>query len=85
MGYPALLDEIGPMNAGSAAGLVTTVQMLGAFFLPSSVFAPLATSNGVMNYSTLFLYGALCSVLMGVVALLLPELGAKALAKKNQQ
>ena len=85
MGYPALLDEIGPMNAGSAAGLVTTVQMLGAFFLPSSVFAPLATTDGVMNFSTLFLYGALCSVLMGVVALLLPELGTKALAKRNNQ
>ncbi len=83
MGYPALLDEIGPMNAGSASGLVTTVQMLGAFFLPSSVFAPLATSNGVMNYTTLFFYGALCSALMGAVALLLPELGSKALAKKN--
>ena len=83
MGYPALLEEIGPMNAGSASGLITTIQMAGAFFLPSYVLAPMATSNGVTNYNTLFILGAACSILMGVVALVLPELGTKALSERK--
>ncbi len=84
MGYPALLEEIGPMNAGSAAGLITTIQMAGAFFLPSYVLAPMATANGATNYTTLFLYGCVCAVLTGVFAFLLPELGTKALAERNK-
>jgi MFS family permease len=83
MGYPPLLKEIGPKNAGSASGIITTVQMAGAFFLPSYVLSPLATSGGVTNYGTLFALGALCSALMGIVALALPELGTKALKKEQ--
>ncbi|MBQ1466515.1 MAG: MFS transporter [Eubacteriaceae bacterium] len=82
MGYPALLEEIGPMNAGSAAGLITTIQMAGAFFLPSYVLAPMATNANGTNFTTLILYGCVCAVLTGVFAFLLPELGTKALAEK---
>ncbi len=84
MGYPALLKEIGPMNAGSAAGLITTIQMAGAFFLPSYILTPIATADGITNYGTLMTLGALCSVLMGVVGVLLPELGTKALAEQQK-
>lgn len=85
MGYPALLLEVGPMNAGSASGIITTVQMLGAYFLPSFVIAPIASSSGSTNFTTLFMLGALCSILMGVVALILPELGAKALTENQEK
>lgn len=83
MGYPALLEEVGPMNAGSAAGLITTIQMAGAFFLPAYVLTPIATSNGVTNYGILMTLGAVCSILMGAAAWLLPELGTRALSKKG--
>ncbi len=85
IGYPPLLDEIGPEYAGSAGGLVTTLQMVGAYFLPSSILAPLATANGMMDYDRLFLYGAICAALFGILALILPELGTKALLNRSKE
>ncbi len=85
IGYPPLLDEIGPQYAGSASGIVTTLQMIGAYFLPSGILAPLATNGGMMNYDHLFLYGAICAALFGILALVLPELGSKALLKRSKE
>ena len=51
MAIPARLDEIGHRFAGTAGGMLTTVQMVGAILLPSRVFVPL--SGG--DYNTLFL------------------------------
>lgn len=71
MAGPALLPDIGPARAGAAGGLITTVQMIGAFVLPSWVIAPI----GGANYDLVFLLGGLCSALIAVVMLIVPEYG----------
>ncbi|MEA4925328.1 MAG: MFS transporter [Syntrophomonadaceae bacterium] len=74
MAYPALLPEVGPQYAGAAGGLYTTVQMLGASFIPSYVFAAVSGTD----YSQLFLMAAVAGALIGVIAMALPEMGSKA-------
>jgi len=76
---PMLLPEIGPVYAGSAGGIIATVQVLGAVVLPTFVITPLAGSNTTM----LFGLAALSMALMIVPVLFLPELGTRALAKRK--
>lgn len=64
MAIPARLKEIGQQYAGTAGGLLTTVQMIGAILLPAQVFVPL--SHG--NYSHLFLFAA-CSLAVSCLLL----------------
>ncbi|MFZ5639488.1 MAG: MFS transporter [Bacillota bacterium] len=77
MTFPVLLPEIGPVYAGSAGGLIATLQLIGAFFIPSFIIAPIAGTN----FNTLFMLASLSYLLFGLVTLFLPELGAKARAK----
>lgn len=42
---PLRLPEIGPTYAATAGGMVTTLEMLAASFLPSQVFIPLSGGN----------------------------------------
>jgi nitrate/nitrite transporter NarK len=76
MAFPMLLPEIGPVYAGSAGGLIATLMLLGAY-IPAFVIAPLAGQN----FTTMFALSAVSLALVAVVALFLPELGAKARAK----
>jgi nitrate/nitrite transporter NarK len=75
---PMLLPEIGPVYAGSAGGIIATVQVFGAVVLPTFVITPLAGSSVTM----LFGLAALCMVLMILPVLFLPEVGARALAAR---
>lgn len=77
MSFPMLLPEIGPVYAGSAGGIIGTLQVIGAVFIPSFIIAPLAGQN----YTMFFALGSLCFLVTGVVTLLLPELGAKSQAQ----
>ena len=74
MAFPLLLPEIGPVYAGSAGGLMATLQLIGAFFIPSFIIAPL----GGENYNILFALASLFLFMVGVVELFLPELGVRA-------
>lgn len=74
MAFPMLLPEIGPVYAGSAGGIIGTLQVTGAVCIPSFIIAPLAGQN----YNLFFTLGSLCFFMVSVVVLLLPELGAKA-------
>jgi NNP family nitrate/nitrite transporter-like MFS transporter len=69
-----LLPEIGPVYAGSAGGIVGTLQVIGAVFIPSFILTPIAGHN----YNLFFALGSVCFLLVGIVTLLLPELGVKA-------
>jgi Nitrate/nitrite transporter len=71
MAFPALLPDVGPMYAGSAGGIISTMQMLGAFFIPSMIIAPLAGSS----FKIIFSLACLCCALIGLVTIFLPELG----------
>lgn len=84
MSYPALLPEIGPVYAGTAGGLITTLQMAGAYIMPSYVITPIAMMGGAgINFSTMFAIASVCGALIGVMVLILPELGRKALEKRS--
>ncbi|CEP67913.1 Major facilitator superfamily [Moorella glycerini] len=74
MSFPMRLPEIGPIYAGSAGGIIATLQLIGAVFIPSFLIAPLAGQN----YSMLFALSSLCGLIGGIVTLFLPEAGAKA-------
>jgi MFS family permease len=73
---PMLLPEIGPVYAGSAGGIITTLQVIGAVVAPTFIITPLAGSDG----KGLFGLAALCFVLIIIPVLFLPELGSRALA-----
>jgi hypothetical protein len=78
---PVLLPEIGPVYAGSAGGIISTLQVLGAVLIPTFIITPLAGSN----VSVLFGLAALCSALIIAPVLFLPELGSRALAARAQK
>jgi len=75
---PMLLPEIGPIYAGSAGGIIATLQVLGAVLVPTFIITPLAGPNSTI----LFGLAALCLVLVILPALFLPELGSRALAAR---
>ena len=77
LSFPMLLPEIGPVYAGTAGGLIATLQLLGAVFIPSFILAPLSGQN----YTLLFMLCSMCFLIMGVISLFLPELGSKSRAK----
>lgn len=73
MAFPALLPDVGPVYAGSAGGVICTLQMMGGFVIPSMIITPLAGSN----FNIIFALACLCCGLIGLIAIFLPELGAK--------
>lgn len=75
MSYPAMLPEVGPLYAGSAGGIISTMQMAGAFILPSFVITPI--SGG--DFNIMFMLGSASGALIALTVLFLPELGRKAL------
>jgi NNP family nitrate/nitrite transporter-like MFS transporter len=75
---PMLLPDIGPVYAGSAGGIIATVQVLGAVVVPTFIITPLAGTNTTM----LFGLAAICMVLMTLPVFFLPEVGARALAAR---
>lgn len=78
---PMLLPEIGPVYAGSAGGIIATIQVLGAVVLPTFVITPLAGTSATM----LFGLAAVSMVLMILPVFFLPELGTKALAARKRE
>jgi NNP family nitrate/nitrite transporter-like MFS transporter len=76
---PMLLPEIGPVYAGSAGGIIATIQVLGAVVLPTFVITPLAGSSVKM----LFGLAALSMAFIILPVLFMPELGTRALAARG--
>jgi nitrate/nitrite transporter NarK len=75
---PMLLPEIGPVYAGSAGGIISTLQVTGAVVVPTFVITKLAGPS----VTVLFGLAALCLILIVIPALFLPELGSRALAAR---
>jgi MFS family permease len=78
LSMPMLLPEIGPVYAGSAGGIIGTLQVLGAVLLPTFVITPLAGANVTVLYGL----AAASFALTIVPVLFLPEVGPKALAAR---
>lgn len=70
---PILLDGIGVRYAGSAAGVIATLQLLGAVLIPTYILTPIAGDN----YSLLFSLASVCMVVMFIVGFMIPEFGNK--------
>jgi len=66
---PVLLEGIGIRYAGSAAGVIATLQLLGAVLIPTYILTPIVGDN----YSLLFSLASVCMVLMFIAGFLLPE------------
>jgi cyanate permease len=81
LSLPMLLPEIGPTYAGSAGGIITTLQVLGGIVVPTYVITRLAGSNTTI----LFGLAGVCCALIALPVLFLPELGSKALAARAAQ
>ena len=77
LSVPMLLPEIGPVYAGSAGGIISTLQVLGGVLVPILI-APAAG----LSAKLLFGLAAVCLALLILPALFLPELGSRALAAR---
>lgn len=75
--YPMLLPEIGFTYAGSAGGIIMTMQLMGSVFVAPYVITPLVGTN----YFLLFVVSAACSMFAAFIILFLPEVGTKARRK----
>lgn len=69
MAIPIQLPEIGPKYAGTAGGLVATVQLLGSVVIPTFVITPISGSN----YSLLFGLCGIVLLLFAIAAQMLPD------------
>ena len=52
---PVLLEGLGTKYAGSAAGVISTLQLLGAVLIPTYILTPIAGEN----YSLLFMLASM--------------------------
>jgi nitrate/nitrite transporter NarK len=77
LSLPMLLPEIGPRYAGSAGGIITTLQVTGAVVVPTFFITPLAGANAGVLYGL----AAVCLAVISIPTLFLPELGSRALAE----
>jgi hypothetical protein len=79
LSLPMLLPEIGPEYAGSAGGIISTLQVTGAVVVPTFVITKLAAGSNTV----LFGLTAICLALIVIPVLFLPELGSRALKSKS--
>lgn len=70
MGLPVQFESVGPVYAGTAGGVIGTIQLVGAVVLPSYVIAPIAGGN----FSLLYMLAAGCMVIAGVLSLCIREI-----------
>lgn len=70
---PIRLDGINFECAGTAGGVVATIQLLGAVIVPTYIIVPIASTN----YSLLFILAGICLVMSGIVSLTLPNFEKK--------
>lgn len=73
-GCVAKIPTIKREHMGTAGGIQTFFQNLGAFVIPSFVLAPLSGGDYILMF---YMVSALLALAVIVVAFLLPELGAK--------
>ncbi len=75
---PMLLPEIGPVYAGSAGGIISTLMVMGGVLVPILI-APLADSSAKI----LFGLAAASFAFVILPAIFLPELGTRALTARK--
>lgn len=69
MAMPMQLKEIGPAYAGTAGGVTSTLELLGAVIIPTYIITPIAGAN----YTLYFLLAGACMVIMAGCSIFLPN------------
>ena len=67
---PALIPGIGVEKAGTAGGIISTFQLIGAIVIASQIYTRIAGDN----YELMFLLGACSFLVVAVVGFFLPNL-----------
>jgi NNP family nitrate/nitrite transporter-like MFS transporter len=71
--FPSLIKSVPKSALGSGGGMLSTMQSLGAFVVPTFILGPLAKGNySIMMYGTSALM-----IVAAVLCLFLPEVGSK--------
>ena len=70
MSFPALLPEIGPQYAGTATGIIATLELIGAVVIPTYIITPLAGTD----FKSYFFMAGATMIICAAVILMLPEL-----------
>jgi NNP family nitrate/nitrite transporter-like MFS transporter len=74
MSIPIQLPEIGPTYAGTAGGVVATIQLVGSVVIPTYIITPISGSN----YSLLFGLCGIVLLLFAIASQMLPNPAEKA-------
>lgn len=77
---PVKFRDIGPRYAGTATGIVSTLELAGALVLPK-LFVPMCMTAEGLDFAKFFLIDGGVFVLVVIIALFLPETGWKAAEK----
>lgn len=73
MSLPVTLPGVGPAYAGTAGGLVATIQMIGCTIIPTNILTPMFTNSAnVTDFGTLFLVSGILAACAAVTTNLLP-------------
>lgn len=73
MSLPVTLPGVGPAYAGTAGGLVATIQIIGCTIIPTNILTPMFTSNAnVTDFGTLFIVSGIIAACAAVTVNLLP-------------
>lgn len=73
LALPLRLKEIGPVYAGTAGGIIGTLQMVGAFVLPTFFVGTIAA----MNYNLMFILTCILILLTVPLIFLLPNINVR--------
>lgn len=69
MSGPSQLPEVTSQSVGAAGGLISTVQMAGAFVIPTWIITPIAGGD----YTFIFILGSFCALLITGALIFIPE------------
>lgn len=73
LSLPVGLPGVGPAYAGTAGGLVATIQIIGCTIIPTNILTPMFTdSANVTNFAGLFLVSGIIAACAAVTVNLLP-------------
>lgn len=70
MSIPVQLADVGPLYAGTAGGIVGTIQVVGAVLVPSYIIAPIAGDS----FTLLFILGGVCMVIAAALVACIREI-----------
>ena len=73
LSLPVSLPGVGPAYAGTAGGLIATIQIIGCTIIPTNILTPMFTSSSnVTDFAALFIVSGVIAASAAITANLLP-------------